>query len=60
MAIGPGYALVPLVVGGERPKSSDSFWLGVKEARRLVAVEGVGGGEVSLDMMLGLTGRTKV
>ncbi len=51
---------MPLVVGGERPKSSDSFWLGVKEARRLVAVEGVGGGEVSLDMMLGLTGRTKV
>lgn len=25
VAMGPGYAVVPLVVGGERPKSSESF-----------------------------------
>ena len=50
VAIGPGYALVPFAPGGERPKSSVNFWPGAKEARRLEAVEGVGGGEFSLDM----------
>lgn len=38
-----------MLLGGERPKSSESFWPGEKEARRLlVAVLGVGGGEFSL------------
>lgn len=39
---------MPLPLGGERPKSSESFWPGEKEARRLVVVVGVGGGEFSL------------
>ena len=43
----------PLAVGGERLNSSESFWPGVKEARRFAAVEGVGGGELSLDMFEG-------
>ena len=48
VAIGPGYADVPLALGGERPKSSESFWPGEKEARRVVGEFGVGGGEFSL------------
>ena len=39
---------MPLPLGGERPKSSESFWPGEKEARRLVVEVGVGGGEFSL------------
>ena len=39
---------MPLLLGGERPKSSESFWPGEKEARRLLLEEGVGGGEFSL------------
>ena len=39
---------MPLPLGGERPKSSESFWPGEKEARRLVVAVGVGGGEFSL------------
>ena len=39
---------MPLPLGGERPKSSESFWPGEKEARRLVVAFGVGGGEFSL------------
>ena len=38
---------MPLPLGGERPKSSESFWPGEKEARRLVVAAGVGGGEFS-------------
>ena len=52
VVMGPGYAVVPLVLGGERLKSSESFWPGVKDARRLEAVEGVGGGELSLDILM--------
>lgn len=50
--MGPGYAVVPLAVGGERLNISESFWPGVSDARRLEAVEGVGGGEVSLDILV--------
>ena len=39
---------MPFPLGGERPKSSDSFWPGENEARRLVVEVGVGGGEFSL------------
>ena len=39
---------MPLPLGGERPKSSESFWPGEKEARRLVVAAGVGGGVFSL------------
>lgn len=39
---------MPLLLGGERPKSSEIFWPGEKEARRLVVAVGVGGGEFSL------------
>ena len=39
---------MPLALGGERPKSSESFWPGEKEARRLLVEVGVGGGEFSL------------
>lgn len=39
---------MPFPLGGERPKSSESFWPGEKEARRLLVVVGVGGGEFSL------------
>lgn len=39
---------MPLLLGGERPKSSESFCPGEKEARRLVVAVGVGGGEFSL------------
>lgn len=39
---------MPLPLGGERPKSSESFWPGEKEARRSVVAVGVGGGEFSL------------
>lgn len=46
--MGPGYAEVPLLLGGERPKSPESFWPGEKEARREVGEFGVGGGEFSL------------
>ena len=38
---------MPLPLGGERPKSSESFCPGEKEARRLVFAAGVGGGEFS-------------
>lgn len=48
--MGPGYAEVPLLVGGERPNNSDSFCPGEKEARR-AEVLGVGGGEFSLSAM---------
>lgn len=48
VAMGPGYAEVPLPLGGERPKSSESFWPGEKEARRSDVAVGVGGGEFSL------------
>ena len=40
---------MPLLVGGERPKSSVSF--PEKEARRLVGDDGEDGGEFSLDMI---------
>jgi len=40
-----------LVAGGERPKSSESFWPGTKEARRFDVDVGVGGGECSLAMV---------
>ena len=46
--MGPGNAGVPLLVGGERPKSSESFWPGENDARRLLDDDGVGGGEFSL------------
>lgn len=39
---------MPFPLGGERPKSSESFWPGEKEARRLLVAVGVGGGEFSL------------
>ena len=39
---------MPLPLGGERPKSSESFWPGEKEARRFEVAVGVGGGEFSL------------
>lgn len=39
---------MPLLLGGERPKSSEIFWPGENEARRLVVAVGVGGGEFSL------------
>ena len=52
MAIGPGYAGVPLLFGGERPKSSESFCPGENEARRPVGELGVGGGEFSLVAMI--------
>jgi len=42
----PGEAEVPLLLGGERPKRSESF--PEKEARRLEGEEGIGGGEFSL------------
>ena len=38
---------MPLPLGGERLKSSESFWPGEKEARRLVVAVGVGGGKFS-------------
>lgn len=50
VVIGPGCAVVPFAEGGERPKSSVNFWPGAKEARRLDAVDGVGGGELSVDI----------
>ena len=37
---------------GERLKSSESFWPGEKEARRLAGEVGVGGGEFSLLAMI--------
>ena len=37
-----------LLLGGERPKSSESFCPGENEARRGVGESGVGGGEFSL------------
>lgn len=36
------------MLGGERPKSSDSFWPGENEGRRVERESGVGGGEFSL------------
>ena len=49
--MGLGYPGGPLPVG-ERPKSSESFCPGEKEARRADGTDGVSGGELlSLDMV---------
>ena len=46
---------MPLLFGGERLKSSESFDPGENDARRFVAGEvGVGGGELSSGMVEGL------
>lgn len=50
--MGLGYNGGPVLLVGERPKSSESFCPGEKEARRADGTDGVGGGELlSLDMI---------
>ena len=50
--MGLGYNEGPLLLVGERPKSSESFCPGENEARRADGTDGVGGGELlSLDMV---------
>lgn len=50
--MGLGYNVGPLLLVGERPKSSESFCPGEKEARRAEGTDGVNGGELlSLDMV---------
>ena len=50
--MGLGYNGGPLLLVGDRPKSSESFCPGEKEARRADGTDGVSGGELlSLDMV---------